>query len=164
MQDVTDTSIMLGGYPLGGMVRRVRREADLSQRELAKHARVSAAAIARIETGSMTPSLTILQRILNTANYLLVVADATGRLVVPLEVWPDTADLAGRRFPAHLDTILDPDFGEWWADGYGLARPPETYRKSRRRRDYEREMSRWQVRVKQLRNEPPPRQPRRGSS
>jgi hypothetical protein len=36
------------------------------------------------------------------------------------------ASSAERRYPAHLDTVLDPAPGEWWGDRYGLARPPET--------------------------------------
>lgn len=151
--------ILLGGYPLPGIVRRVRRTADLSQRELAKHAKVSAGTIAKFETGTVTPSLPTLQRLLNAAGYLLVVVDVDGRLVVPLEVWQDTADGAGRRYPAHLDTILDPFLGDWWADGFGLQRPPETFRRSRARRDYERRRSQWDVRVAKFRNDPPPRPP-----
>jgi transcriptional regulator with XRE-family HTH domain len=152
-------AISIGGYPLSGIVRQARRRADLSQRELAKFAKVSPALIGAVETGLRTPSLDTLRRILNAANFQLVVVDADGRLIVPLEVWQDTADGAGRRYPAHLDTILDPQFGDWWADQYGLARPPETFRRNRAYRDYERRMSQWQVRVKQLRNAPKPRPP-----
>jgi transcriptional regulator with XRE-family HTH domain len=141
-----DSGIMIGGYPLTGIIRRVRRTADFSQRELAKYAKVSPAAIAAYETGARTPSLPTLQRVLNAANYLLIVADVDGRLVVPLEVWQDVADGAGRRYPAHLDTIIDPEFGDWWADGYGLARPPETFRRNRRARDYQRRLSQQDVR------------------
>ncbi|HZC69425.1 MAG TPA: helix-turn-helix transcriptional regulator [Jatrophihabitans sp.] len=153
------TEFMIGGYPLSGIVRRVRRAADMSQRELAKYAKVSASTIGQLETGAALPSLPVLQRVLNAANCLLVVADADGRLVVPLEVWRDTADGAGRRYPAHLDTILDPEYGEWWADGFGLARPPETFRRNREYRDYQRRLSRWEVRVAQLRLAPRPRLP-----
>lgn len=151
--------IVIGDYPLSGIVRRVRRTADLSQRQLAKYAGINAATVARIETGAVTPSLRTLQRILHAANYQLVVTDQQGRLVPPLEVWGDVADLAGRRLPAHLDTILDPAFGEWWADGFGLARPPETFRRNRAARDHERRISRWEVRVKQLRHAPRPKRP-----
>jgi transcriptional regulator with XRE-family HTH domain len=153
------SDVSISGYPLSGIVRRVRRKADMSQRELAKYADVSATLIGSIETGTRIPSLPALQRILNAANYQLVVVDADGRLVVPLEVWQDVADGAGRRYPAHLDTILDPEFGEWWADGFGLARPPETFRRNRTYRDYQRRQSQWEVRVKQLRNAPSPRLP-----
>jgi transcriptional regulator with XRE-family HTH domain len=150
---------MIGGYPLAAMVRRVRRTADLSQRELAKYAGVSPAFVAAVETGNRTPSLSAFQHMINAAGYRLVVVDGDGRLVMPLAVWQDTEDGAGRRYPAHLDTILDPVFGEWWADGYGLARPPETFRRNRARRDYERQLSRWQVRVAALRAAPAPRPP-----
>ncbi|HEU5008637.1 MAG TPA: helix-turn-helix transcriptional regulator [Jatrophihabitantaceae bacterium] len=152
-------NIQLGGYALSEIIRRVRRTADLSQRELAKYADVSSSTIGDIEAGSATPSLAVLQRILNAANYQLVVVDASGRLVLPLQVWDEVADLAGRRFPAHLDTIADPVPGDWWGDTYGLARPPETFWRDRKRRDYERQLSRWQVRVAKMRNEPMPQPP-----
>ena len=145
-----------GDYPLSGIVRRVRRAADMSQRELAKYAKVSPALLANIETGTRTPSLHTLQRILNAANYLLVVVDVEGHVVLPLRVWQDVADGAGRRYPAHLDTILDPVMGDWWADGYGLTRPPETFWRNRKYRDYLRRKSQWEVRVKQLRHAPEP--------
>jgi transcriptional regulator with XRE-family HTH domain len=154
-----ETEISLGGYPLSEIIRRVRRTADLSQRELAKHANVSPATVGTLERGTGTPSLAVLQRVLQAANYQLVVIDEGGRLVLPLVVWQDTADGAGRRYPAHLDTILDPEFGEWWADGFGLARPPETFRRNRAVRDYERRRSQWEVRVAQQRDRPPPQRP-----
>jgi transcriptional regulator with XRE-family HTH domain len=153
------SEVMIGWYPLSGIVRRVRRIADLSQRELAKHAKVSAATIGAIEAASLTPSLRTLQRVLNAANCRLAVVDADGRLVVPLQVWQGTVDGAGRRYPAHLDTIIDPEPGEWWADVYGLARPPETFRRNRASRDHQRRRSQWEVRVAKYRNVPPPQQP-----
>ena len=64
------------------------------------------------------------------------------------------------RFPAHLDTILDPVAGQWWAEQYGLAMPPETFRRNRAIRDYERRRSQWEVRVAKFRHDPPPRAPR----
>lgn len=153
---INDNSIMVSGYPLGGIIRRVRRKADMSQRELAKYAKVSPASIGGFETGATTPSLPVLLRVLNAANYQLVIVDADGRLVTPLEVWQDVADGAGRRFPAHLDTILDPAYGDWWADVYGLTAPPETFRRNRRYRDWQRQRSRWEVRAKLLRGQPAP--------
>ena len=163
-QESPDQEIRLGGYRLSEIVRRVRRTADLSQRELAKHAKVGAASIAAIETGARAPSLELLQRILNAANAQLVVVDANGRLVLPLEVWQDVRDGADRRYPAHLDTVIDPVYGEWWGDVYGLARPPETYHRDRVRRDYQRQRSQWEVRVAKYRNDPPPQPPFRWRS
>src|SRR3954449_1180815 len=103
-----DEGVQISGYPLTGIIRQIRRRADFSQRELAKFAQLSRSTVGAIETGAITPSLSVLQRLLNAANCQLVVVDADGRLVVPLLVWRDTADGAGRRYPAHLDTILDP--------------------------------------------------------
>ncbi len=151
--------VRLGGYALTEIVRRVRRTADLSQRELAMRAEVSAATIGAIESGERIPSVPALIRILLAANYQLVAVDADGRLVLPLLVYQEVADLAGRRLPAHLDTILDPEYGEWWADVYGLTAPPETFRRNRVYRDWQRRRSRWEVRVQRFRRDPPPVRP-----
>jgi len=146
---------------LPGMVRRVRRMADLSQRELARRIGVSAATVGRIEAGTLMPSVTTIERILRAAGLQLVVVDQNGRVVTPMEMWHDVADGAARLYPAHLDTILDPYSGEWWADRYGLARPPETFRRNRAIRDMERRRSQWEVRVAKYRNVPPPPHPPR---
>ena len=70
--------------------------------------------------------------------------------MLPLLVWTGVEDLAGRRLPAHLDTILDPSYGDWWGYRYGLTAPPETFRRSRAYRDYVRRQSQWEVRVAQF--------------
>jgi len=57
------------------------------------------------------------------------------------------------------DTILDPEFGEWWADGFGLTRPPETFRRNRAYRDHQRRLSQWEVRVAKYRHDPQPKLP-----
>ena len=145
---------------LAGLIRRVRRIADLSQRELASRAGVSAATVNRIETGTLVPRLHTLHRLLASADLRLVVIDADGHVVAPMRTWQDLTDDAGRRYPAHLDTVIDPRPGEWWADIYGLARPPETFRRNRAIRDQERRRSQWEVRVAQHRSEPPPPDPR----
>jgi transcriptional regulator with XRE-family HTH domain len=118
-----------------GLVRTVRRRADLSQRELAERAAVSASTVNRIEAGALTPSLAALRRILAVAELDLVPVDRDGRLVRPmLDHRDDLRDGAERRYPSHLDT---------W---YGLARPPETFHRSRRRRDVQRRRSQWETR------------------
>ena len=99
----------------------------------------------------------MLGRLLAVAGLGLVVVDAAGRLVRPmLDDRDDLRDGADRRYPTHLDTILDPKPGEWWGDRYGLARPPETFRRSRCRRDAQRAYSQWDVRVSQNRHRPSP--------
>jgi transcriptional regulator with XRE-family HTH domain len=146
----------VGMYPVAGLVRRVRRIADMSQRQMARFAKVAPSTIGRVEAGSMVPSLDLLERILSAAGLYLAVVDQDGHVVQPMADWDDTRDGAERRYPAHLDTILDPRPGEWWADVYGLARPPETFHRDRAHRDAQRRRSQWEVRVAQHRGVPPP--------
>jgi transcriptional regulator with XRE-family HTH domain len=146
--------------PVSGLVRRVRRLADMSQRELAVAAKVAHTTIGRIESGALVPSLVVFDRILAVADLQLVVVGADGRVVLPMVDWDDARDGAERRFPSHLDTIIDPRPGEWWADQYGLVRPPETFQRDRAARDLQRRRSQWEVRVAKYRHVPPPPTPR----
>jgi transcriptional regulator with XRE-family HTH domain len=123
---------------------------------MANRARVSASTVGRAEAGTLTPSLDLLQRLLGAAGLYLAVVDPNGHVIMPMEDREDIRDGAERRYPAHLDTILDPLPGEWWADIYGLARPPETFHRSRSYRDWLRKRSQWEVRVAQHRGEPAP--------
>jgi DNA-binding XRE family transcriptional regulator len=142
-----------------GLVRAVRRGADKSQRELAKAAGVARSTVAKLETGDLTPSLPTLVRMLEVADLALVATDPNGAVVQPMSSWDDTRDGGGKLFPAHLDLIIDPKWGEWWADKYGLARPPETYHRDRAYRDAKRALSQWAVRVQQFRHDPVPENP-----
>ena len=139
-----------------GLVRRVRRIVGISQRELAVAAEVSRSTVSRIEKGALLPSLPVFERILGVAGLGLVVADEDGHMVLPMRDREDALDGAERRYPSHLDTILDPEPGEWWGDQYGLARPPETFHRDRHMRDMQRRRSQWEVRVKKYRDLPPP--------
>ncbi|MFI7432933.1 helix-turn-helix domain-containing protein [Micromonospora haikouensis] len=143
-------------WPAAGIIRAVRRRADASQRELAAYAGVHPSTIGRIEAGALTPSIAMLRRLLAAAGFRLAVVDEFGRVLQPMRDRDDARDGAERRYPSHLDTILDPEPGEWWADVYGLARPPETFYRNRAYRDAMRRRSRWEVRVAKLRHVPPP--------
>ncbi|MET7748161.1 helix-turn-helix domain-containing protein [Micromonospora sp. NPDC005367] len=143
-------------WPVVGVVRAIRRRADLSQRELARRAGVHHATVGRIEAGRLAPSIELLCRIIGVAGHRLAVVDESGRVLRPMRDWADTRDGADRRYPSHLDAILDPEPGEWWADVYGLARPPETFYRDRDVRDAMRRRSQWEVRVAKYRNVPPP--------
>jgi transcriptional regulator with XRE-family HTH domain len=127
-----------GPYPAPGLVRVARRIAGLSQRQVARAAGLSSSTVARIEAGTATPSLDVLQRILAVAGLHLVAVDRAGQLVRPMRDIYDTRDDARRRYPAHFDVVLDPKLGEWWADEYGVTSPPETFYTNRRRRDAQR--------------------------
>ncbi|MFG3422062.1 multiprotein-bridging factor 1 family protein [Micromonospora sp. NPDC048063] len=143
-------------WPAAGIVRAIRRRADLSQRELARWAGVHHATVGRIEAGRLVPSILLLRRVIGVAGFRLAVVDEFGRVLKPMRDRDDTRDGAERRYPSHLDTILDPEPGEWWADLYGLARPPETFYRNRAVRDAMRRRSQWEVRVAKYRNVPPP--------
>ncbi|MFG1952282.1 multiprotein-bridging factor 1 family protein [Micromonospora sp. NPDC048830] len=143
-------------WPAAGIVRAVRRRADASQRELARWAGVHPSTIGRIEAGALVPSIAMLRRLIAVAGFRLAVVDEFGRVLKPMRDRDDARDGAGRRYPSHLDTILDPEPGEWWADIYGLARPPETFYRNRAVRDAMRRRSQWEVRVAKYRHVPPP--------
>ncbi|MBS2938160.1 helix-turn-helix transcriptional regulator [Nocardioides sp. J2M5] len=97
-----------GGMP--GMVRRVRRILDVSQRGLAALLGVSQSVVARWETGRTSPRVAMLQRILGLARLALTVHDEeSGELVEPMR--DDGARTrGGSRFPAHTDIRAT----GWW--------------------------------------------------
>ncbi|GAA4690291.1 hypothetical protein GCM10023215_28640 [Pseudonocardia yuanmonensis] len=142
-----------GPLDVSGLVRSVRRRADLSQRELAQKAGVAVSTVGRIEAGRLVPTVAALERLLAVAGLALVAVDERYVLVEPQRDVPRDGmlDGGGRRYPAHLDVIVQPRSGEWWGDKYGLARPPETYHRSRAYRDNQRYRSQWETRVQQFR-------------
>ena len=86
-----------------GALRRIRRTADCSQRELADHLGVSKATVAAVETGARDLSSELLVRAADLAGLRVALVDAGGQ-EVPVMSGPAARDRAGRRFPAHLDT------------------------------------------------------------
>src|SRR6478736_1008416 len=86
---------------VGRITARVRRLADLSQRELAAKVMLSPASVARVESGAGLPSLTTLCRIVEVAGLRLAVLDAQGNEALPVSE-DAVRDNQGRRFPAHL--------------------------------------------------------------
>ncbi|MGI8328704.1 helix-turn-helix domain-containing protein [Actinomadura scrupuli] len=151
----------LGAYPIPGLIRRARRIAGFSQRQMAASAGLSRSTVQRAETGDLIPSMDALQRILAVAALHLVVIDDAGHVVMPMEDWQGgVRDGAGRRYPAHLHVVLDPALGEWWADIYGFERPPETFHRDPPEvREYRRRLSAWQVRKKRYLSHLPPSAP-----
>ncbi|MFC7723502.1 helix-turn-helix domain-containing protein [Nocardioides sp. GCM10028917] len=96
-----------GGTP--GMVRRIRRILDVSQRGLAAILEVSQSVVARWETGRTSPRASVVERLLRLARLRVTVRDEDDR-----EVGPMRADGArthgGSRFPAHVDLRAT----GWW--------------------------------------------------
>ncbi|WP_281361895.1 helix-turn-helix domain-containing protein [Nakamurella aerolata] len=101
-----------------GLIRRVRRTLDLSQRDLAEAIGVSPATIGRAETTGAI-SITVLAAILELGGIRLVALDQDDEPVTPMR---ETAarNHAGARYPAHLDawipTLRDAPIGGWRHD------------------------------------------------
>ena len=144
-------------YPASGLVRAARRKSDLSQRELARAAKVHPSTVGRIEAGQLQPSLELFRRLMGAMGFYLAVVGDEGQVLHPMHDCEDLLDGAGRRYPAHLDVIPDPTPSEWWGGKYGLSRPPETFLRNRSYRDERRKASQWEVRVSKYRREPPPK-------
>ncbi|MDP5184113.1 helix-turn-helix transcriptional regulator [Blastococcus sp. BMG 814] len=90
-------------FDLPGALRRIRREGDLSQRELAEGCGLSQSAVAQAETGRRDLPVTALARAATLARLRLALLDGDGLEVPPMS-GGSVRDLGRRRYPAHLDT------------------------------------------------------------
>jgi transcriptional regulator with XRE-family HTH domain len=116
-------------------VRRIRRRADLSQRQLAETCGVSQSLIARVEAGTQDVLAGVLGRLAAVAGLRLALLDEAGQEVAGMADGT-VRDAAGRRFPAHLDTR----YGDldWWhgTERYSREQPWYTFDRSRYTRDH----------------------------
>ncbi|WP_319460576.1 GNAT family N-acetyltransferase [Micromonospora sp. RTP1Z1] len=162
---------------LGVTLRALRRQADLSQRQLAQRSGVPQATIARIESGrTADPSFRVLERLVSAVGgrVMIFAAGAAGAAragptgadearLLPAVPHEELRDAAGRHCPAHLDAreVREPrDWpGAWWAQWHDL--PPQrwpaplpavTYVQDRSERDRRRrgERVRREVRVRRF--------------
>ena len=115
MSEWTDEEVqwyLMGPFDgeIPGLVRRIRRILDVSQRGLAVILEVSQSVVARWETGRTSPRASVLQRLLRLAGlHASVRDDETGEEVGPMR--DDGArDRGGRRYPAHVDLAVN----GWW--------------------------------------------------
>ncbi|MBS2939260.1 helix-turn-helix transcriptional regulator [Nocardioides sp. J2M5] len=98
-----------GGVP--GVVRRVRRVLDVSQRGLAAILGISQSQVARWETGRTSPRADTVVELLRLARLRVTLTDAeTGEEVEPMRD-DGGRDRARRRYPAHVDLEVT----GWWA-------------------------------------------------
>ncbi len=104
---------------VAGLIRRARRIADLSQRDLSRLLGVDRATVARWETRERMPHLRQFEAVLRVAGLRLQVVLADAPAGVPADTHADVPvdahdavlpmredgvrDSAGRRYPAHLD-------------------------------------------------------------
>ncbi|MGY1671143.1 helix-turn-helix domain-containing protein [Geodermatophilus sp. SYSU D00710] len=109
---------------LSGLLRRIRRLADLSQREIAQATGTPRATIAAAEAGTRGLDARALARLAAVAGVRLALLDAEGREVSPMDA-AAVRDGGGRHFPAHLDTRHGDD--GWWHGPHRFDREPVTY-------------------------------------
>jgi transcriptional regulator with XRE-family HTH domain len=93
-----------------GLVRRVRRILDVSQRGLAALLEVSQSVVARWETGRTSPRACVVHHLLRLAGlHATFHDDETGEVVEPMRD-DGCRDRRARRHPAHVDlTVIG-----WW--------------------------------------------------
>jgi HTH-type transcriptional regulator/antitoxin HipB len=122
----------------GSALRRIRRVADLSQRDLAASCGVAPAVIAHAEAGRRPVALAVLVDAAAVAGLRLALLDPAGT-EVPGMAPNAVRDGAGRRFPAHLDTRYGDQ--EWWhgEERYSREQPWYTFDRVREWRDVRRE-------------------------
>jgi glycine hydroxymethyltransferase len=140
----------------GDLLRRARRIGDLSQRELAARAEVSARVVARIESGETTaPRLdTLLSLVAAAGCHLALRPGLPGDVAEP---GPAATDRAGRHFPAHLDVRPVDRFGTWWGDWPFMSTRAEKiwHRAPRQRPDNTFDLARWRRDVRRAAGERP---------
>ncbi|MBB3676891.1 helix-turn-helix domain-containing protein [Modestobacter versicolor] len=121
-------------FPLAGLLRRIRRTADCSQRELAERIGASKATVAAAESGTRDLPASVLARAAQCAGARLVVLCSDGAELLPMD--PDAVRDAGwRQFPAHLDTRHGDE--DWWGGPHRprTRQPRYTFDRDRLRRD-----------------------------
>jgi transcriptional regulator with XRE-family HTH domain len=113
-------------FDLTGAIRRIRRRGDCSQRELAAGIGTSKSAIAAAETGAAGLDARLLAAAAQLAGLRLALLDASGAEVHGMD--PDgVRDRSGRRFPAHLDTVLSEQRASRWEHRPLLRQPTYTF-------------------------------------
>jgi transcriptional regulator with XRE-family HTH domain len=121
-------------FDLPAVLRRIRRTADASQRELAELVGASKSAVAAAESGGRGLDVRLLARAATAAGLRLALLDADGREVAGMD-GDAVRDMSGRRFPAHLDTRYSEE--SWWhgPERYSRRQPWYTFDRDRELRD-----------------------------
>ncbi|SDF19947.1 Helix-turn-helix [Blastococcus fimeti] len=115
-----------GSVDVTGLVRRIRRIADLSQRELAARLRLSKSTVAAIEAGTRDVDVRVLAEAAALAGLRLALLDAKGGEAPGMHPGA-VRDRGGRFFPAHLDTVLSEERASRWEHRPRLRQPNYTF-------------------------------------
>jgi transcriptional regulator with XRE-family HTH domain len=95
---------------LAGLIRRIRRILDVSQRGLAALLGVSQSVVARWETERTSPRVGVLQRMLSLAGIAVALhEEKSGERVEPMRA-DGARQRNGSRYPAHVDLRVT----GWW--------------------------------------------------
>ena len=121
-------------FDLSGSLRRIRRLADLSQRELADRCNLSQSAVAHAESGQRDLPVGALVRACALAWLRLALLDADGHEIAGMTA-DAVRDFGGRRFPAHLDTSHSDERWERYAHRFDRPTPWFTVDRDRTGRD-----------------------------
>ncbi len=110
----------------------------MSQRELARWARVPKSTVADYETGRRRPTLAVARELLGALGLAVALVDSATGTPLAVGCTDDRRDRGGRQVPPHLD-VRERLRPEYWARWYG-GRPhddpsPLTWRTSRAHRD-----------------------------
>ena len=122
---------------LSGLLRRIRRTADMSQRQLAEACGVSQSVVAQAESSRRDLTVGLLARAAALAGLRLALLDADGIEVPPMDGGA-VRDMGHRYFPAHLDPRLSEE--GWWhgPERYSRREPWYTFDRDRGWRDLRR--------------------------
>ena len=122
-------------FDLPGALRRIRRLADLSQRELADACAIPQSAVAQAESGRRGLPVAVLVRAAAVAGLRIALLDENDAEVAGMD-GEAVRDMSGRRFPAHLDTRYGDE--AWWhgTDRYSRKQPWYTFDRERYTRNW----------------------------
>jgi transcriptional regulator with XRE-family HTH domain len=100
----------------GHLLRAVRARRIISQRELAALAGVQRSTVSRIESGqTRNPTLALMDHLVRSAGFALVVVDQFGRLLALDEERSRLRDRGDRLYPAHFSLFQVKWAGPpWW--------------------------------------------------
>ena len=121
-------------FELSGWLRRIRRTADLSQRQLAEQVGVPKSTLAAAEAGVRDLPTGRLAAAAALAGLRIALVDAQGREQSPVTSG-GARDAARRHLPAHLDTLHSDEVPDRWEHGPDRPQPWFTFELDRSARD-----------------------------
>ncbi len=124
-------------FELSGCLRRIRRTADLSQRQLAERMGVPKSTLAAAEAGVRDLPAGRLADAAALAGLRIALVDAEGQEVSPMTP-AGARDAARRHLPAHLDTVHADEVPDRWEHRPDRRQPWFTFALDRSGRDLRR--------------------------